>query len=113
MKNKFLYISVLSLTFLPIPAIAQDAQCKGAKAVGGDCTSFEFNKAIENITSTLFYIIGAISVIFLLIGAIRYITSTGDASRIKQAKDTIFYALAGVIIAIVAQAIIAFVISEL
>lgn len=111
--KKFFGLSGLATLFLPITVFAQQAQCTGAQAVGGVCSKGQFEAAIASITSTLFYIIGAISVIFLLIGAIRYITSTGDATRIKQAKDTIFYALAGVIIAIVAQALIAFVISRI
>lgn len=111
-KKKLIYIA----SVLVIPGFTYAGpQCDGVKAISGNnvCDASAFEKAIGQITSTLFYIIGAISVIFLLIGAIRYITSTGDAARIKQAKDTIFYALAGVIIAIIAQALIAFVISRI
>ncbi len=115
MKKKLFYLSVLILLVVPSYTLAAGYQCIGVSAVSGNtgCDATAFQNAIKNITSTLFYVIGAISVIFLLIGAIRYITSTGDATRIKQAKDTIFYALAGVIIAIVAQALIAFVISRI
>ena len=112
-KNSF-YIATLTLLVLPGTAIA-GAQCEGVSAISGNagCTAGAFESAIGSITCTLFYIVGAISVIFLLIGAIRYITSTGDASRIKQAKDTIFYAIAGIIIAVVAQAIVAFTLTRI
>lgn len=110
--RKLIYVA--SVLVFPGFAFA-GPQCDGVKAISGNnvCDASAFDKAIGQITSTLFYVIGAISVIFLLIGAIRYITSTGDATRIKQAKDTIFYSIAGVIIAIVAQAIIAFVLTRL
>lgn len=54
----------------------------------------------------LLYIAGAIAVIVLIIGGIRYITSTGDAMRIKQAKDTILYGVVGLIIALLAYGIV-------
>ena len=113
MKNKVLFFGVAALTFAP-RLVSAGPQCDGVSAISGNagCNANALETAITEITKTLFYIIGAISVIFLLIGAIRYITSTGDATRIKQAKDTIFYAIAGVVIAIVAQAIIAFVITR-
>ncbi len=115
MKTKLLYSAALIQTLIPASALAvdTDSQCEGAQAVGGACTKAGLDASLERILSTLFFIIGSIAVIFLLIGAIRYITSTGDATRIKQAKDTIFYAIAGLIVAIVAQALVSFVISRL
>lgn len=112
MIQKLTYSTVFLSTLMPQVAQAQ-AQCTGVKAVGGTCTSGALTSSFNAIINTIFYIIGAIAVLFLLIGAIRYITSTGDAARIKQAKDTIFYALAGLIIAIVARAIVAFVITRI
>lgn len=115
-KNILFKFAAYSTLALPSSLFAQGAQCDGVKAVGGSCTATALTGpagAITNIISVLFYIAGALAVVFLLIGAIRYITSTGDATRIKQAKDTIFYSIAGLILAIVAQALIAFVITRL
>ena len=53
---------------------------------------------------------GLIAVIFLVLGGIRYITSTGDSSRIKAAKDTILYAIIGLIVVILAFPIAGYVI---
>lgn len=61
---------------------------------------------LTNIINLLMFVAGAIAVIVIIIGGIRYITSTGDAMRIKQAKDTILYGIVGLIIAILAYAIV-------
>ena len=45
----------------------------------------------------------------VIYGGLRYVISRGDASQVKAAKDTILYAVAGVVVAIVAFAIIKFV----
>jgi hypothetical protein len=58
-------------------------------------------------------ITGIASIIIIIVGAIKYITSAGDATSINSAKNTILYALIGLIISILAQGIILFVISYL
>ena len=60
----------------------------------------------------LLFIIGAISVIMLIIGGIRYTTSNGDQQAVQNAKNTILYAVVGLVIAILAFAAINFVISS-
>lgn len=64
-------------------------------------------------TNLLLYIAGAIAVIVIIVGGIRYITSTGDAMRIKQAKDTILYGIVGLIVAIIAWAIVKYIVDTL
>ncbi len=66
---------------------------------------------IKIITNVLLFIIGAIAVIMIIVGGIRYVTSNGDSSQTKAAKDTIMYAVIGVIVAILAYAIVNFVIT--
>lgn len=121
MKKHLLRLSIQgSLLLSPSMLLAasdqsnsKTAACKGAVAVGGACDSGGLTTGISQIINTIFFIIGTLAVIVLLVGAIRYITSTGDAKRIQQAKDTIFYALAGLIVAILARAIVGFVIGKL
>ena len=62
------------------------------------------------ITNVLLFIIGAISVIMLVIGGIRYTTSAGDSSAVKAAKDTILYAIVGIVVALLAFAVVNFVV---
>ena len=65
------------------------------------------------ISNILIFITAAISVIVLIVGGLRYVLSTGDAGRVKAAKDTILYGIVGLVIAILAYAIINFVITAL
>lgn len=71
------------------------------------------NSLLENIVSILMFILGAISVIMIVIGGIRYTTSGGDASQIKSAKDTILYSVVGLVVAIFAYAIVKFVLNNI
>ena len=45
----------------------------------------------------------------LIIGGLRYVISQGDANNVKQAKDTILYAIIGIVVAILAYAVVNFV----
>lgn len=64
-------------------------------------------------TSIVRTAVGVASVIVLIIGGIKYITSQGDANAITSAKNTVLYAIYGLVIALVAQAIIALVLNKL
>ncbi|MFZ1360797.1 MAG: TrbC/VirB2 family protein [Candidatus Saccharimonadales bacterium] len=66
---------------------------------------------IKNVINILLYLIGIIAVIAIIIGGIRYVTSNGDSSAIKSAKDTIMYAVIGLVVAIFAFAIVNFVVT--
>ena len=64
----------------------------------------------KTITNVLLFIIGAVSVIMLIIGGIRYTVSAGDSSAVTAAKNTIMYAIIGIVVAILAFAVVNFVI---
>lgn len=66
----------------------------------------------SKISSVLLFIVGAIAVIMIVIGGLRYVISGGDASQVQSAKNTILYALVGVIVAILAYAAVNFVIGS-
>ncbi|HET8884024.1 MAG TPA: pilin [Candidatus Saccharimonadales bacterium] len=63
----------------------------------------------QTITNVLLFIIGAIAVIMLIIGGIRYVVSGGDSSAVTGAKNTILYAIVGIVVAILAYALVNFV----
>lgn len=73
---------------------------------------FGENGIFKTITNVLLFIIGAISVIMLIIGGIRYTTSNGDSGAITTAKNTILYAVIGIVVALLAYALVNFVISS-
>lgn len=66
----------------------------------------------KTITNVLLFLIGAISVIMLIVGGIRYVVSGGDSSAVQGAKNTILYAIVGVVVAILAYAVVNFVIDS-
>ena len=66
----------------------------------------------QTITDVLLFIIGAIAVIMLIVGGIRYTVSGGDSNSITAAKNTIRYAIVGIIVAILAYAVVHWVISS-
>lgn len=58
------------------------------------------------VVNVLLFIIGAISVMMLIWGGIRYTTSGGNSSSVTAAKNTIMYAIIGLIVAFLAFAIV-------
>ena len=60
----------------------------------------------------MLYIIGAVSVIMIIVGGLRYVVSGGNATAITAAKNTILYAVIGVLVALFAYAMINFVITS-
>ena len=75
-------------------------------------TSLDGNDGVfKTIVNILLFIIGAIAVIMLVIGGIRYTISNGDSNQVTSAKNTILYAVIGLIVAILAYAVVNFVVS--
>ena len=58
-------------------------------------------------------VLGLLAVIVIIYGGFMYTTSAGDASKIKKAKDTIMYGVVGLVIALLAYAIVNFVVSSI
>lgn len=83
------------------------------KAGGGSSTTADLPTLIQNIINVLLFIAGAVAVIMIILGAIRYITSNGDQADVKAAKDTILYSVIGLVVAMLAFAIVNFVVSKL
>jgi hypothetical protein len=105
----------LALTsLLPRVALAaNDAQCSGAQAIGApDCTGGSLTSTIDTAINAIFYVAGAVAVLIIIIGGIGYIASTGDPGRITKAKNTILYAVIGLVVVILARAIVAFVVGR-
>ena len=61
------------------------------------------------VTNVLLFLIGAVSVIMLIIGGIRYTISNGDQGAVTSAKNTILYAIIGLVVAILSFAAVSFV----
>lgn len=86
---------------------------ESARAEGMPTELVGDNGIIQRFTSIALYVIGAISVIMLIWGGLRYILSGGDNKKITDAKNTILYAIIGLIIAFLAYAIVSFVLKSI
>ena len=125
-------VALLALTLptvglvAPMAAHAQPAVnpelCKGIlfteSGEGDDCTATEgAEDSIQNIIATIIdifsIVVGAVSVIMIIIGGLRYITSSGDSANVTAAKNTILYAIVGLVIVIFAQTIVKFVVGRI
>lgn len=91
----------------------KDCITKGANSADTGSKSNDAGIIVKTITNALLFVLGAVSVIMIVIGGLRYTTSNGDEARIKTAKNTILYAVIGLVVAILAYAIVRFVINAL
>ena len=88
----------------------------GAAAARADGMPAELlgNEGIfTNITNTILYVVGIISVIMLIFGGLRYVVSGGDSKKVTDAKNTVLYAIIGLVIAILSYAIVNFVLNAI
>lgn len=110
-------VASLSLAVMIVPTVAGfDGGIQGGadSARGQDQTSELFGQTgiFRTITNVLLFILGAISVIMIIIGGLRYVVSGGNATAVTAAKNTILYAIVGVIVALLAYAIVNFVLNS-
>lgn len=113
-------VAVFSFVAVPLASVVgatspTDSISEGINAVSGGTnksSGTDLNKGIKNVVDVMLFLLGAIAVIMIIIGGIRYATSNGDASNTKAAKDTILYAVVGLVVAILAYAIVNFVVSS-
>lgn len=111
-------VSVGAMALVATPLPQAEAACSGANCVrqgankantgGGNVSTLD--QGIRTVTNILLFLIGAISVIMIVIGGIKYTTSNGNADQTKSAKNTILYAIIGLVVAILAYALVDFVI---
>ena len=106
-----------------MPMTVQAARLHGACDSGDygkeDCDLVKHNE-IDNTHSTIstpigwaFWLLIMISVIMVVIGGFKYVTSQGNQQQLKSAKDTILYAIVGLVVAIAARAIVQLVVDSL
>ena len=88
-------------------------ECNNGSRVCAGTNKSSLYTLMGNVVNLLLIIAGIISVIMIIVGGIRYTTSAGDAGQTKSARDTVIYAVAGLVIAIMSFAIVNFVLARL
>ena len=83
------------------------SEVKAAAGCSEDDDTFPI--VIANIIKGIILVLGFVAVIYIVIGGVGYMTSSGDSNKVKKAKDTILYAVIGLIICALSFAIVQFV----
>lgn len=94
-------------------AITGGGNCGDVDAEGGNAAESTVNKTVQLVINVFSFIVGVASVIMIIVGGFKYITSSGDSSSVNSAKNTILYAVIGLVIVAMAQVIVRFVLEQL
>lgn len=68
---------------------------------------------VVNILNAVIGVLSFVCVVVIILGGVQYMTSSGDAGKVKKAKDTILYGVIGLVVCVLAFAIVNFVISNI
>lgn len=111
-----LALPVLGLVAVPTTSVSalglSDAQSQVESVDGLAKSADDPSGLVKNVINFMLYLVGILSVAFLIWGGIRYTTSAGDSNKVTSAKNTIMYAVIGLIVAILAYAIVNLVITQ-
>ena len=91
--------------------------CAGLDATGGSCDPAASGGAtvegtIRTLINVFSWVVGVIAVVMIIVGGLKYVTSGGDSSGVQSAKNTIMYALIGIVIVALAQVIVQFTVKK-
>lgn len=119
MKNRLIrgiaaVIAVVGLVGIAAPRVyANDAICSQPgltedlrARMGCSGSDDQLQTVILNILRAVIGVAGVVAAVYVVIGGIQYMTSTGDSGKIAKAKNTILYALIGLIVCALAFAIV-------
>jgi uncharacterized membrane protein YidH (DUF202 family) len=102
----------------PAPATGSGSKaaiCEGVGLTGGNCdapSGTSIDKVLKTAIDLISILVGVAAVIMIMIGGFKYVTSQGDSGNIQSAKNTILYAIIGLVVVALAQVIVAFVLNE-
>ena len=109
-------VSFVSIVFAPALFAANLSIQGGINAAHGNGQPTELfgtGGVITTITNMLLFVVGLLSVVMIIIGGLRYVTSGGNSTSVTAAKNTIMYAIVGLVISFLAFAAINFVLGAL
>ncbi len=112
-----LAIGTFALTARPAEAAlfssAKEAACGGVDLSGNpkpcDASGNNINTILTTVINVVSFIVGVIAVIMLIIGGFKFVTSGGDSNNVASARNTILYAVIGLVVVAIAQFIVKFV----
>ena len=125
MKKSIISIAIMTCvvfgaSVLSTASLSGNASAQVSKGIDTATTSEMKGKSIDGdkgliktVVNVLLWAVGVLSVIMIIFSGFRYITSAGDASKTKSAQSTLIYSVVGLIVAIMAWAIVNMVINRL
>ena len=114
-----LLIGVVAIHTAPaLAASAKDEICAGVGSASGasGCSTPAGSPTVNSVINTVINIIsafvGVVAIIMIVFAGFRYVTSGGDSSKISSAKNTLIYAIVGIVVAALAQVIVRYVVTQ-
>lgn len=105
-------IGTFALSATPVGAINVYKACSGSSdQVCKSASTDNATSMAKTIVNVMLFVLGIVAVIMIVIGGLRYVTSGGDSSAVTSAKNTILYSVVGLVIAVMAFAIVNFVLT--
>lgn len=128
-KLKLSILATFAFAFVAVPLVLpatsfaaaniDGSLCRGAELEFGDATTCDpegseekLNSLVTDIVNIFSVIVGIVAVIMIIVGGFKYITSGGDSGNVTGAKNTILYAIIGLVVVALAQFIVKFVLSK-
>lgn len=117
MRKNILRTLVCATALVGVVGFAAPVSAQGLNVFDDTCTASpdspicknkdsSVNDVVPTIINALLFIVGAISTIMIIVGGIRYTTSSGDAAAVSGAKNTILYSVVGLVVSFMAFAIV-------
>jgi len=104
-----------TLQFALIGQSSVNAACQGVNlSSSGTCpnSTSSINRLIRDVINILSVVVGVVAIIMIIVGGLKLITSGGEASKTASARNTILYALIGLVVAVLAQVLVHFVLNK-
>lgn len=128
MKKLILSVVAAALTVLGLGSVATMAPAAAFKCVnsagaiidatdmsqcaGGTDSKTDLMGTLTTVINVVLAVVGFVAVIMIIMGGISFITSQGDSSKVTKARNTILYGVIGLVVALLAFAIVNFVLSN-
>lgn len=117
MKRLKLLMATFAVAFLGAFAVVPATTVGAIDPLAGACESGGSSEVCQNrdedgseligtIVNTLLFLVGTLAVIMIIVGGILYTISNGDAGKVTKAKNTLTYAIVGLVVAFVAFALV-------
>lgn len=124
-KNNITKLLVAAALLMPLlvpvtvsaqPNIQESLKQGSCLDVTAQCTTDDspdqINSLITTVINIFSLVVGVVAVVMIIIGGLKYITSSGDSNNVTSAKNTILYAIIGLVVVALAQFIVKFVLER-